>query len=62
MVVRFGVSGEVFVTAEKREVADPRGLELYQKALAAVAGKKLVAEKPIPAVPVEKCRRKKQLR
>jgi hypothetical protein len=54
MVVRFGVSGEVFVTAEKREVADPRGLELYQKALAAVAGKKLVAEKPIPAVPVEK--------
>ena len=36
MVVRFGFRGEVFVTAEKREVADPRGLELYAEALAAV--------------------------
>jgi hypothetical protein len=53
-VVRFNVSGEVFVTAEKREVADPRGLELYQKALAAVVGKELVIEKPSPAVPTEK--------
>jgi hypothetical protein len=54
MVVRFNVSGEVFATAEKREVADPRGLELYQKALAAVVGKELVIEKPSPAVPTEK--------
>ena len=54
MVVRFDVSGEVFVTAEKREVADPRGLELYQKALAAVAGEKLVVEKPAPEVQPEK--------
>jgi len=36
MVVRFGFRGEVFVTAEKREVADPRGLELYAEALAAI--------------------------
>ena len=42
MVVRFGVSGEVFVTAEKRETGEVGGLELYKKALAAVEG----AEKP----------------
>ena len=36
MVVRFGVSGEVFVTAKKRELGDPRGLELYSRALAVV--------------------------
>jgi hypothetical protein len=36
MVVRFGVSGEVFVTADKRKTADPTGMELYKKALAAV--------------------------
>jgi hypothetical protein len=36
MVVRFVVSGEVFVTAKKRELGDPRGLELYGRALAAV--------------------------
>jgi hypothetical protein len=35
MVVRFAVSGEIFATADKREVADPRGLEIYQKALTA---------------------------
>jgi hypothetical protein len=34
MVVRFGVSGEVFVTAEKRKTADPRGLALYAEAFA----------------------------
>jgi len=34
MVVRFGVSGEVFVTAEKRNTADPRGLALYAEAFA----------------------------
>jgi hypothetical protein len=36
MVVRFDVSGEVFVTAAKRKIADPRGLELYKNGLAAV--------------------------
>jgi len=34
MVVRFGVSGEVFVTADKRKIADPRGLALYAEAFA----------------------------
>ena len=36
IVVRFGVSGEVFVTADIRELGDPRGLELYKKAIADV--------------------------
>jgi hypothetical protein len=35
-VLWFGVSGEVFVTADKREISDPRGLELYAKAFAAL--------------------------
>ncbi len=35
MVVHFEVSGEVFVTAEKREMTDPRRLEIYAKALGA---------------------------
>ncbi len=34
MLVRFGVSGEVLVTADKREIADPSGLELYKRASA----------------------------
>ncbi len=36
MVVQFGVNGEVFVTADKREIAEPYGLELYKKAEAAI--------------------------
>ena len=32
MAVQAGVSGEVFVTADKRRVADPRGLALYSEA------------------------------
>ncbi|MHC4394080.1 MAG: hypothetical protein ACYS1A_00360 [Planctomycetota bacterium] len=36
MVVRFDVTGEIFVTADKREVRDPQGLELYKKAFAAL--------------------------
>jgi hypothetical protein len=35
-VVRFSVSGEVFVTADNKKVADPRGSKLYTRALAAV--------------------------
>jgi len=46
MVVRFDVTGGIFVTADKREIADPRGSELYRKALAAVS-----AVKPQPAAP-----------
>ncbi len=34
MVVRFDVSGEVFVTAEQREAGDPREFEPYRQALA----------------------------
>lgn len=37
MVVRFDVSGEVFMTADKREISDPRGQEFYREALAAAA-------------------------
>lgn len=33
MVVRFTINGEVFVTAEKKETADPREMELYKKGL-----------------------------
>jgi hypothetical protein len=46
MVVRFGVSGEVFVTAEKRKIADPRGLELYAEAF---AGLRTVGIRPTTA-------------
>jgi len=51
MLVRFDVRGEVFVTAEIRDVADPRGLELYVKALAAVES---VERKREPGVPEPK--------
>jgi hypothetical protein len=54
MVVRFSVSGGVFVTADKREIADPGGLELYERALAAVAPAELPVEKPVEKPPVEK--------
>lgn len=57
MVVRFDVSGEVFVTADKRENSDPRGLELYKKAEAAIVqgGPKFVvqAEAKVPELPKE---------
>ena len=58
MVVQFEVSGEVFVTADKREIADPRGLELYKKAEAAAvpSGPKFVVqpEAMVPELPGEK--------
>ena len=41
-VIRFSVSGGVFVTADKRENSDPRGLELYKEAEAV----------DVPTVPV----------
>ena len=54
VVVRLGVSGEVFVTADKRDVSDPRGLELYTRAVSVVravpAGPKFVV-KPGAIVP-----------
>jgi len=58
VVVQFDVSGEVFVTADKRETADPRGLELYKKAEAAVVpvGPNFVVqpEALVPGLPREK--------
>ena len=58
MFVRFNVSGEVFVTAAKREIADPRGLELYKKAVKAeVPAEPLFVVQPealVPELPTEK--------
>jgi len=53
MVVWFDVSGEVFVTAAKREISDPRGLELYAKAFAALqsVGAALTTVEAQPRVP-----------
>lgn len=60
MVVQFSVTGEVFVTADKREIADPRGLELYTKALAAVVPVKpkfvVQPEALVPELPREEIR------
>ncbi|MBW8040512.1 MAG: LPS-assembly protein LptD [Planctomycetes bacterium] len=53
MVVGFDVSGEVFVTAEKRKTGDLHGSELYTKALAAVWGIE-VKSSPLPSVPAER--------
>ncbi|MFA5251643.1 MAG: hypothetical protein WC454_03545, partial [Phycisphaerae bacterium] len=63
MVVQFDVSGEVFVTADKKEISDPRGLELYKKAEAALVpgGPKAAvqAEGKSPELPKEEIREKK---
>jgi hypothetical protein len=57
MAVQFDVSGEVFVTADKRENADPRGLELYKRAEAVIvpSGPKFVVqpEAIVPELPKE---------
>ena len=36
IAIRFDVSGEIFVTADNRKIADPRVLELYGKAFSAL--------------------------
>ncbi|MFC1677091.1 hypothetical protein ACFL3G_08525 [Planctomycetota bacterium] len=36
MVIRFAVTGDVFVTADTRKVSDPRGLKLYRQGVSAV--------------------------
>jgi len=60
MVARFAVSGEIFITADKREIADPRGLELYKTAVAAVELSKpkffVRAEAQVPEWPAKKIR------
>ena len=65
MLVRFDVSGEVFVTAEKRTAADPHGIELYRTGLSwaervdsgpnfVVQADALVPELPSSAEPEQK--------
>ncbi len=44
IAVEFDVTGEIFVTAEKREVRDPRELDLYKRAVAALEPIKFRAE------------------
>jgi len=64
MAVTFDVSGEVFVTADIREIADPRGLALYAKAFGALQGAGIEltmpeAEPQAPEMPAEKTRPEK---
>jgi hypothetical protein len=64
MVVQFDVGGEIFVTANKRDIADPRELKLYKTAIKAcqaagikanfIPELKIVKPKPPPPVPEEK--------
>lgn len=58
MVVQFDVSGEIFVTADKREVSDPRGSSFYKRAWSAVKpiGPRFVVqpEALVPELPREK--------
>jgi hypothetical protein len=57
-VIKFSVGGEIFVTADKREVADPRESELYKEAVALVGpeGPQFVVqpESLVPGMPAEK--------
>lgn len=58
LMVRFPVSGQIFVTADEREESDPQGLELYEAALAALTPgvpKPVVQpEAVVPKIPAEK--------
>jgi len=45
LMLRFSVMGEVFVSADQRETADPRGLRLYGRAIA-VLGERFKEERP----------------
>ncbi|MHC4634718.1 MAG: LPS-assembly protein LptD [Planctomycetota bacterium] len=64
-IVQFDVSGEVFVTAGKRKISNPRELELYKEASAAAAsiGRKFVVREEvlIPGLPGEKPRPKEEI-
>ncbi len=63
IVVQFGVSGEVFVTADKRVSTDPRDLALYKKAEASIVPIKpkfiVQPEAMVPGLPSEKIRQEK---
>ncbi|MHC4187293.1 MAG: LPS-assembly protein LptD [Planctomycetota bacterium] len=56
-VLLFNVRGEIFVTAEKREVKDPRGLPIYSRGQSAVAvadvGQMKMPEQIYPDLPME---------
>jgi len=56
MVIQFDVRGEVFVTAEQREIADPRGLALYARAFSGLrkAGILLMSAEAEPQPTAEK--------
>jgi hypothetical protein len=64
MIVQFEASGEVFVTADKKSMDDPRGLELYTKAIEAcravgieasfIPEVKIVTPEVAPELPAEK--------
>ncbi|MHC4265832.1 MAG: LPS-assembly protein LptD [Planctomycetota bacterium] len=61
-VVLFNVSGEVFVTADKREQQDPRGLPIYSRGQSAVAvadrGQMTMPQEVYPDLPMELLREK----
>lgn len=63
IAVQFDVSGEVFVTADKREISDPRSLGLYKKAASSLVpvGPKFVVqpEALVPELPEMKIHRKR---
>jgi len=70
MIVQFEVGGEIFVTADKRDVADPRKLGLYIKAIEAcraigikakfIPEVKIVTPEPPPVIE-EKIKEKKEI-
>jgi len=50
-VLRFNVTGEIFVTADKRELSDPRSSKLYKHALTAVTAARTESVRPKPPAP-----------
>lgn len=57
VVLRFDFSGEVFATAQIRKMADPRGLELYAKAFAAISS--VTSDMPLSELSLEKIKTEK---
>lgn len=63
IAVQFDVSGEVFITADKRGISDPRSLGLYKRAASSLipVGPKFVVqpEALVPELPEERIHRKR---
>ena len=63
IAVQFGVSGEIFITADKREISDPRSLGLYKRAVSSLVpvGPKFVVqpEAMVPELPEERIHRER---